>query len=280
MWQANNIKRIDAHEYWSMGIHLIDTSNQASFKRLPFEHFTVEPKYQITLNGIQYLYSIYSPSKRDDSYKGLGHFKIVRFNAQKSNIDYHKQKAFSQDWFKGRKLKRAFDESYPLLKKFLKFICRAELNGAKLYLEKQLNEKLFWTFKQKQLHHIQLHLSGGGYNGYIYDSRRLCKAFGMNSVEAVKLEIKERIAAKIPLPRETEETLWFDLDTWLEDSSEEEIKALAQGWLKPNAPLEMLREQIYDQYLSGEKQLPSEAVYLKKYTKMLEPYFRQEENKP
>ena len=228
------IKRIQVNnDNW----HLVDEISGATYRELPFENYSMLPYYKHAIKHGDMVF-IFSLDRRD-----APNYKIGDFSARREKEDEE------DEWFRRQDLKVAFDKTLPLLTKFLIHMRQMQSDSSKPTFENQVPKERFWTYQEEQLDRITNHLSSA-----------LNVILILLNYDKFTDEQKDSI-------------LFFDpYDEEENFSVAGEIKRLGE-LLTPDAPLKKFQQELYEQYISGQSNLPEEEEYVNKYLNMLRPYF-------
>lgn len=267
------IKRmeIDAHNWY-----LVDPISKARYRERPFENYSELPYYKYEIQT-ETLFCVFSLNRKKDNNYDIGAFSARPLNEDDAFDDskfYKWRSGEPYGWLKWEPKIAAFEETRPLLKKFLTHLNEEGSGGAMLHLADECDLQ---TFTEDQLDHIKLHLGGDAHFSLLV-IHIICSAFGVDNIAAVKTEAKRREAAGIALPEATDGGLWFDFDDWMEESQEESyrknLEDLKRNWLMPDTPIDALYEDLFEHYLPGGGVLPEQDDYVDKHLSAFQPFLR------
>lgn len=227
----------DSWDSW----HIIDDDKGAQFRRFPKEHFSVPSRYELRFQDMICICEMDFHFEDKDKYEGPGFYWLTGFYARR---DDQGQKPITR-----KALQKTYEAALPNLERFLKFLHETWASDKVFSIKTELPEDIFWSVKEE--HRIRLSRCLEGAQNTIF---LLLKWPDLTD------EFKE------------EHGLFLD---WLEDFSvDEEVKNLVEDYLMEQSPVEQIKFELFDKYLSQEVSLPEEDVYKEKYFNWLEPYFR------
>lgn len=261
------ITRVDLDENkW----FLEDKSSNSRYHIVPFQNYSELPYYKHVVET-QKMEFVFSLNNTKQNIYELGNFSARPPNHKKIGVNFGLlQTDLNISLLKYEKRTSAFEEAFPLLVNFLTFT--SENKSEKLHIE---NNVEFKTFKDTQLDSIKSHLSGGVYLELLI-AKKLCEALGVDSVSAVRDEIKKRQSEGTELPEETDIIPFFDYEEWMEESQKKyfmkRLEELKCRWLIESAPLDKIYREIFQSYLSGGKQIEASEVFIEKHLELFRPY--------